>query len=79
MMAAASQSRQRGFAGPIWTVPLILAALTLFGLLAALLGQHGIWWVLSWIALTIPLLVIVRCVLRESPPRDLSNASLADE
>jgi hypothetical protein len=29
-----------------------------FGLLSALLGQGGIWWVLSWVAMAVPLLVI---------------------
>lgn len=40
----------------IWAAPLALAALTLFGLLAALLGT-GTWHVLAWIALTIPVAV----------------------
>lgn len=43
----------------IWRWPVVLAGLTIFGLLSALLGQGGVWWVLSWIALAIPLLVIV--------------------
>jgi hypothetical protein len=38
-------------------MPLLLAVLTLFGLLAALLGE-GWWWPLSWIALGSPLLVL---------------------
>jgi hypothetical protein len=42
----------------IWRWPVVLAGLTLFGLLSALLGQSGVWWGLSWIALTIPLVVI---------------------
>jgi hypothetical protein len=41
--------------GRIWRWPAALAALTVFGLLSALLGQGGIWWVLSWIALSMPL------------------------
>lgn len=41
----------------IWRWPALIAALTLFGLLAALLGHGGIWWVLSWTALAIPLVV----------------------
>jgi hypothetical protein len=48
----------------IWRWPVVLAALTLFGLLSALLGQGGIWWGLSWIALSIPLLVVAACVER---------------
>jgi hypothetical protein len=42
----------------IWRWPIVLAALMAFGLLSALLGQGGIWWVLSWVALAVPLLVI---------------------
>jgi hypothetical protein len=42
-----------------WGWPLTLAVLSLFGLLAALLGQGGIWWVLSWVALASPLVAIV--------------------
>lgn len=44
-----------------WHWPAALALLTLFGLLSALLGEGGIWWVLSWIALGIPLLTVVWC------------------
>ncbi len=43
----------------LWGWPSLLAGLVIFGLLSALLGQGGIWWVLSWIALAIPLAVIV--------------------
>jgi len=42
-----------------WRWPLVLAGLTLFGLLSALLGEGGAWWVLSWIALAAPLLTIL--------------------
>ncbi len=44
----------------VWRWPVILAALSVFGLLSALLGQGGIWWFLSWVALATPLAVIVR-------------------
>ncbi|WBO23891.1 hypothetical protein [Sphingomonas abietis] len=47
-----------------WSWPICLAALTVFGLLSALLGEGGIWWWLSWAALAIPLLVIACHVLR---------------
>ncbi len=47
-----------------WRWPVMLAALTLFGLLSALLGQHGVWHWLSWIALAIPLAVIVHFLAR---------------
>ncbi len=46
----------------VWRWPVLLAALSVFGLLSALLGQGGIWWILSWIALSMPLAMIVRCV-----------------
>lgn len=48
----------------LWKWPLVLAALTLFGLLAALLGQDAVWWIASWVTLAAPLAVIVLCVLR---------------
>ena len=41
----------------IWTIPLALGALSLFGLLAGLVGD-GLLDILSWVTLTIPLLVI---------------------
>jgi len=48
----------------VWRWPVLLAVLSVFGLLSALLGQGGIWWVLSWIALATPLMVIVQCLGR---------------
>ncbi len=41
----------------IWGWPIILALLTTFGLLAALLGI-GLWHWLSWVALSVPIWVI---------------------
>ena len=46
----------------IWAIPILLGVLTLFGLLAALLGA-GLWHWLAWAALAIPLAAIVRHVL----------------
>ncbi|WP_206239605.1 hypothetical protein [Novosphingobium terrae] len=43
-----------------WSWPIALAVLTCFGLLSALIGEGGLWWGLSWIALAMPLLVILR-------------------
>lgn len=43
----------------LWGVPILLATLSLFGLIAALLGA-GIWDVLGWIALSIPLILVIR-------------------
>ncbi len=48
----------------VWRWPVILATLTMFGLLSALLGQDGIWLWASWIALLAPLGVIVLCLAR---------------
>ena len=48
----------------IWKWPIVLSALTIFGLLAALLGQDKPWWIASWIALGVPLLVIARALAR---------------
>jgi hypothetical protein len=48
----------------VWRWPTVLALLTLFGLLSALLGEGGVWWGLSWIALSLPLLVIAVCLFR---------------
>ncbi len=36
-----------------------LAALTLFGLLSALLGQQGLWLWLAWLALGLPVAVLL--------------------
>lgn len=41
----------------VWLIPSLLALSTLFGLLAALLGT-GIWHLLSWITLAVPLVVM---------------------
>ncbi|PYD48645.1 hypothetical protein [Novacetimonas pomaceti] len=48
----------------VWSWPIALGLLTIFGLLSALLGQHGIWLALSWAALSIPLIVTVICLIR---------------
>jgi hypothetical protein len=51
-------------AARIWKWPLVLAVLTVFGLLAALLGQDALWWGVSWATLAAPLAVIAFCVWR---------------
>lgn len=43
----------------VWGAPLLIAALTLFGLLAALLGT-GIWHWMAWAALAVPVAVGLR-------------------
>jgi hypothetical protein len=40
-------------------MPLLLAALSLFGLIVALLGD-GLWDHLGWLALTVPLFLVIR-------------------
>lgn len=40
-----------------WRWPSAIAVLTLLGLLSALLGEGGVWSALSWVALSVPLLV----------------------
>lgn len=47
----------------LWGVPLLMAVLIVFGLLAALLGT-GAWHILSWIALLIPVGIIIRFSFR---------------
>ncbi|RTL78330.1 MAG: hypothetical protein EKK36_00310 [Bradyrhizobiaceae bacterium] len=54
----------------IWRWPAVLAVLMIFGLLSALLGQGGVWWVLSWGVLAIPLLVIVAAWQKRRRPVD---------
>jgi hypothetical protein len=46
----------------IFAIPLVLAVLTAFGLLAALLGEGDLWRYVSWAALTAPILVIIHHV-----------------
>jgi hypothetical protein len=48
----------------VWRWPAVLAMLIAFGLFSALLGQGGVWWVLSWAALIVPLTVIGACIMR---------------
>ena len=43
----------------IFRIPLLLAALTMFGLIAALLAE-GVWQVLSWVALALPIALALR-------------------
>lgn len=42
----------------VWLIPLLLALVTIFGLLSALLGT-GIWHVLAWTALILPLAILL--------------------
>ncbi|MBE1161711.1 hypothetical protein [Dyella acidiphila] len=56
------ETTRRG--GRIWGVPTILAVLTVWGLLSALLGDRLLWKVIAWIALLIPVVVAAWCSLR---------------
>jgi hypothetical protein len=42
----------------IWRWPTLIATLVVFGLLAALIGHDGAWLALSWIALSVPFMII---------------------
>lgn len=46
----------------IWRVPALLAAITLGGLIGALVGD-GIWDQVSWVALATPVALLLRCAL----------------
>jgi len=61
-------SRQSSY--QIWRWPAVIAALSIFGLLSALLGQSGIWWALSWAALAAPLVVSVWCAVKSYVARE---------
>ncbi len=56
----------------VFGVPALLAILSAFGLVTALLGD-GVWDVLSWIALAVPVAVIVRHVWFGGPGKDIST------
>lgn len=43
----------------VFRVPVILAGLTLLGLFAALLGEAALWRWTAWLALGVPVVVIV--------------------
>lgn len=52
-----------------WKVPLLLALVTIAGLLSALLGT-GVWRVLSWIMLGVPVIVIIKFALKRKKLKD---------
>ncbi|MEJ5106193.1 hypothetical protein [Chryseobacterium sp. MYb328] len=47
----------------LWGIPILLALLSMFGLIAALLGD-GLWDILGWLALSIPLFLIIKHYLK---------------
>jgi uncharacterized iron-regulated membrane protein len=60
-------ARQISGSRPPWRIPLLLACVTLTGLVSALL-EDGIWDWLSWILLSILIAVLVLSTLRSKPP-----------
>lgn len=50
----------------IWKYPALLATLTLFGLISALVGS-GVWHYLAWISLIIPVGVAVYFCFAKTP------------
>lgn len=57
-----------------WGSPIALAVTTGSGLLFALVGDSDVWRALSWLALSVPLLVTLKCWLL---PRRLTRRSHA--
>nr|WP_068893081.1 hypothetical protein [Pedobacter panaciterrae] len=47
----------------VWGIPVLLAVVTIIGLLSAIMGV-GVWHIVSWIALSIPVYVMIRCGLK---------------
>lgn len=43
----------------LWGMPIWMAVITLIGLTLAILGT-GVWHILSWIALTIPVYIMIK-------------------
>jgi membrane protein implicated in regulation of membrane protease activity len=41
----------------VWSIPILLAALSVAGLLSALLGEHIAWKAVAWITLAVPVAV----------------------
>lgn len=56
----------------IWIIPLLLGIVSLFGLIAALVGDD-LWDVLSWLTLAIPLLVIGRFIWKPTAVKRSDN------
>jgi len=44
----------------IWGMPVVLAVISAIGLLSALLGD-GVWGIVSWVALAMPVMISVWC------------------
>lgn len=61
--AMPAADKARSGAPPLWRMPIVLAALTVFGLLVALVDAAPARW-LAWAALAVPLAAIGWCWLR---------------
>ena len=55
--------RSRQTVGQILLIPVVLAVLSAGGLIFALV-EDGIWDALSWVVLSIPIALLVICILR---------------
>ena len=58
-MNAATNAKVKHY--PVWGMPLLLALLTLFGLLDALLIDNTVARVIAWLALAVPAIVSALC------------------
>jgi hypothetical protein len=63
MTSPTLQKRTRQTAGQILLIPAALAVLSAGGLIFALV-EDGIWDALSWLALSIPIALLVICIAR---------------
>jgi uncharacterized membrane protein YkvI len=50
----------------VWQYPIWLGLVTILGLCSALLGT-GVWWVLSWMTLIVPLTIVIWKILGPKP------------
>lgn len=41
-----------------WLWPIVLAVVTIAGVIAALVGESGLWWASSWLMMSVPLVVM---------------------
>jgi hypothetical protein len=60
--------RGKGDFRRVFGMPLLIAAISAIGLVSALLGD-GVWNLVSWLALGLPLAVIAWHLLRTAPDR----------
>ncbi|ETZ21491.1 hypothetical protein [Pedobacter sp. V48] len=47
----------------VWGIPILLGVITIIGLLSAIMGV-GVWHIVSWIALSIPVYIMFRYGLK---------------